>query len=65
MIKISPERIKEVVEEVRALNLPGDSFWAMVEERLGLDSGDVFHFIAEDPVFYGLADDWTIPRGSD
>ena len=26
----------------------------MVEERLGMDHGDVFHFIAEDPAFYGF-----------
>lgn len=63
MPKISRDRIKQVVDEVRALDPPADSFWQIVEERLGLDSGDVFHFIAEDPVFYGFAEDEELPPG--
>ena len=55
------ERVKAVVEEVCALNLPPDSFWEMVEERLGLEHGDAFHFIAADPVFYGFAGDEPLP----
>jgi len=62
MPKLSRERIKRVVDEVRALNPPADSFWQIVEERLGVDSGDVFHFISEDPVFYGFAEDETLPK---
>jgi hypothetical protein len=61
MPKVSREQIKQVVEEVRALEPPADTFWQIVEERLGLDSGDVFHFIAEDPVFYGFAEDEELP----
>lgn len=56
------ERLRRAVEEIRALNLPADVFWEMVEERLGADYGDVFHFIAEDPLFYGFADDDVPPR---
>lgn len=56
------ERIRRAVEEIRALNLPADVFWEMVEERLGGDHGDVFHFIAEDPLFYGFDDDDVPPR---
>jgi hypothetical protein len=61
MPNVSRERIKQVVEEVRALDPPAETFWQIVEERLGLDSGDVFHFIAEDPVFYGIAEDEELP----
>ncbi len=61
MRKISRDRIKQVVDEVRTLDPPADSFWQIVEERLGLDSGDVFHFIAEDPVFYGFGEDEELP----
>ncbi|MBL8906735.1 MAG: hypothetical protein JNM20_08665 [Rhizobiales bacterium] len=61
MPRISRDRIKQVVDEVRALDPPADAFWQIVEERLGLDSGDVFHFIAEDPVFYGFAEDEELP----
>ena len=61
MPNVSRDRIKQVVEEVRALDPPAETFWQIVEERLGLDSGDVFHFIAEDPVFYGFAEDEELP----
>ena len=61
MPKLSRERIKQVVDEVRLLDPPAESFWQIVEERLGLDSGDVFHFISEDPVFYGFAEDEELP----
>jgi hypothetical protein len=37
-------------------------FWEMVEERLGEDHGDVFHFIAEDPIFFGFAGSEDIPK---
>jgi hypothetical protein len=56
------EKLRRTVEEIRALNLPADLFWEMVEERLGGDHGDVFHFIAEDPIFYGFAGSDDIPQ---
>ena len=64
MDRSAKERLRQAVEEIRALNLPADMFWEMVEERLGADHGDVFHFIAEDPVFFGFAGDEQIPRKS-
>ena len=68
MAAIDREKLRRVVEEVRALNVPPGLFWEMVEERMGVDHGDVFHFIAEDPVFYGFAEDEELParrrRGS-
>lgn len=62
MDEIARERLKRAVEEIRALNLAPAAFWEMVEERLGADHGDVFHFIAEDPIFYGFAEHEDIPR---
>lgn len=62
MAAIDRERLRQVVEEVRALNVSSSQFWEMVEERMGADHGDVFHFIAEDPVFYGFAEDEELPR---
>ncbi|CAN5257090.1 hypothetical protein BH10PSE7_BH10PSE7_28770 [soil metagenome] len=61
MVAVDKEKLRRIVTEVRALNVPADVFWEMVEERLGTDHGDVFHFIAEDPAFYGFADDDDVP----
>ena len=55
------DELRRIVMEVRALNVPADLFWEMVEERLGGDHGDAFHFIAEDPIFYGFAEDEDLP----
>jgi hypothetical protein len=62
MDRSTKERLRRAVEEIRALNLPPDMFWEMVEERLGEDHGDVFHFIAEDPIFFGFAGSEDIPQ---
>jgi hypothetical protein len=61
MDRSDKERLRRAVEEIRALNLPADVFWEMVEERLGEDHGDAFHFIAEDPIFFGFAGSEEIP----
>jgi hypothetical protein len=61
--ELDREELRRIVQEVRALNVPADLFWEMVEERLGGDYGDVFHFIAEDPVFYGFAEEEELPPG--
>ena len=61
MDQIAKERLRRAVEEIRSLNLPANMFWEMVEERLGEDHGDVFHFIAEDPIFFGFVGDEKIP----
>lgn len=62
MAIVDKEKLRRVVEEIRALNVPPGQFWEMVEERMGADHGDVFHFIAEDPVFYGFAGDENLPE---
>jgi hypothetical protein len=47
------EQVKGVMEDVDELDLPEGAHWAMIHERLGLDYGDVFDYIAEDPEFFG------------
>lgn len=50
----SKERIKDVLDEVEALDLADGAHWALVHERLGLSYGDVFPLMAKDPEFFGL-----------
>lgn len=54
MADVTKERVKEVMEEVDALDLPDGAHWAMVHERLGMDYGDVFDVIANDPLFFDV-----------
>lgn len=46
------EEIRQVMNEVEDDDLPDGAYWALVHERLGLDYGDVFDVIAEDPEFF-------------
>ncbi len=52
--RLTNERIKKVMEEVDALDLPDDLHWAIVHQRLGLDYGEVFEIIARDMTFFGI-----------
>lgn len=47
------EQVKAAIEEVDALDLPDGAHWALIHEKLGLEYGDVFDIIAEDPEFFG------------
>lgn len=51
------EEVKRVMDEVNELDLPDGAHWALVHERLGLEYGDVFDIIAEDPAFFGAVSD--------
>lgn len=48
----SKERVREVIQEVENLDLPDGAHWALIHDRLGLEYGDVFDIIAEDPEFF-------------
>jgi hypothetical protein len=48
------QEVAEVIAEVDALDLPDGAHWSMVHERLGLEYGDLFPIMAEDPEFFGL-----------
>lgn len=48
----SKERVREVIREVDALDLPDGAHWALIHEKLGLSYGEVFDYIAEDPAFF-------------
>lgn len=47
------EHIRNVLEEIDELDLPDGAHWAMAHERLGMDYGDIFTVISEDPEFFG------------
>ncbi|OKO74441.1 hypothetical protein AC628_22490 [Bradyrhizobium sp. NAS96.2] len=53
MERPSKERVREVIQEVDALDLPDGAHWALIHEKLGLRYGEVFDYIAEDPAFFG------------
>jgi hypothetical protein len=48
------QEVKDVIDEVDALDLPDGAHWSLIHERLGLEYGDVFTIMAEDPEFFGL-----------
>ena len=48
------ERVKRVMEEVDAIGLSDEAYWAAVQKMLGLDKGEVFEIIAEDMTYFGL-----------
>ena len=49
----SKERVREVIQEVDELGLPDGAYWALIHDRLNLEYGDVFDFIADDPEYFG------------
>lgn len=51
---ITQELVKQVMDEVDALDLSDGAHWALVHERLGLVYGEVFAIIAEHPEFFGV-----------
>ena len=50
--KPTKDEVKRVMDEVDALDLPDGAHWGVVHERLGLEYGDVFDYIADDPAFF-------------
>ena len=51
---VTKQKVKEVMEEVGELDLPDSAHWTLIHERLGLEYGDVFSFIADDLEFFGV-----------
>lgn len=49
---LSKERVRQVIGEVEELDLPNGAHWALIHDRLGLEYGEVFEIIAEDPEFF-------------
>lgn len=52
-MRVSKQKVKAVIDDVSELDLPDGSHWALIHERLGMQYGDVFDIIAEDPSFFG------------
>lgn len=52
----SKQRIKEVMDEVDGYDLPDGAHWQLIHEKLGLEYGDVFPIIADDPEFFGATE---------
>jgi hypothetical protein len=48
------ERVKRVMEEVDALGLSDEAYWAAVQKMLGLDDGEVFEIIDKDMTYFGF-----------
>lgn len=59
----TPEMVRDVMEEVDDLDLPDGAHWCLIHERLGLEYGDVFDYIAADPDFYGY--EYEEPRDAE
>ena len=53
MDRPSKERVREVIWEVDALDLPDGAHWALIHEKLNLRYGEVFDYIVDDPAFFG------------
>lgn len=43
-------------DQLGEYDLPDGAHWMLVHERLGLEYGDVFSFIADDPEFFGYTE---------
>ena len=48
------ERIREVLDEVNAMDLSDAKHWHVVHRKLGLRYGDVFDLMLEDREFFGI-----------
>lgn len=51
--KPSKARVRQVINEVDDLDLPDGAHWALIHDRLGLEYGEVFDIMAEDPEYFG------------
>lgn len=51
--KPTKEEVLKIMKQVEAMNLPDGAHWALIHEKLNLTYGDVFEYIAADPVFFG------------
>lgn len=52
MKKHTKEHVRRVIDEVSKLDLPDGAHWAMIHEKLGLEYGDVFDYISDDPDYF-------------
>lgn len=52
----SKEQVKQVLDDVGALDLPDGAHWALIHERLGMEYGEVFNIIADDPAYFDYAE---------
>lgn len=53
MAKPTKEEVLKVMKQIDAADLPDGAYWQLVHEKLKLSYGDVFEYIAADPVFFG------------
>ena len=50
---MTKEEVRSVMEDTGLQDLPDGAYWCLVHERLGLEYGDVFTIIGQDPEFFG------------
>ncbi len=48
------ETVKAVMDECDELDLSDSAYWHMVHDKLGLEYGDVFHMLQDDPDYFGV-----------
>ena len=53
MPKPTKQEVRDVLDELEKHELPDGAYWALAHERLHLQYGDIFDYIADDPEFYG------------
>jgi hypothetical protein len=51
-MKPTKQEVKDVLDDPSLEDLPDGAYWSVVHERLDLEYGDVFDYIAEDPQFF-------------
>ncbi len=51
--KPSKDEVRKVMHKVDNMDLPDGAHWQLIHEKLGLEYGDVFDYIADDPKFFG------------
>lgn len=51
--KPTKERVKQVIDEMDD-NLPDGAYWSIVHQKLGLEYGEVFTIMSDNPDYFGL-----------
>lgn len=57
MSEPTKHEVRDILEKLEDLDLPDGAYWSLVHYRLGLEYGDVFEIIAEDPDFFSYSED--------
>lgn len=56
-MKPTKEQVRDVMESPDLEDYGDGAYWALVHDILGLEYGDVFDYIANDPEFFGYEEE--------